>query len=209
MLPFLGPSNERDTLGFAADTAANPLIYIAPYEFVANDPLTWLGPYTYLAYMVMYNDLSDTVGEYVRNQAEMDPYSGIQYAGPSPEPGGGFGAGEPDEASLKPSIRLLYLQGSEFTGRGKTRSVLIPALAKVKVHVLVATGKSARGYIVRSWLASAGPAFLALAELVYATVSPPSSATLQLRVHGTRLDRRAARVSAGGRERCSRRVDGN
>ena len=65
MLPIYGPSNERDTLGLAADTAANPLIYIAPYKFVAADPLTWLGPYTYLAYVVMYNDLSDSVGEYV------------------------------------------------------------------------------------------------------------------------------------------------
>ncbi|HEY1718034.1 MAG TPA: VacJ family lipoprotein [Verrucomicrobiae bacterium] len=63
MLPVFGPSNERDTLGLAADTAANPLLYIAPYNFVANDPLTWLSPYTYFTYAVMYNDLSDSVGE--------------------------------------------------------------------------------------------------------------------------------------------------
>ncbi len=50
MLPVYGPSNDRDTVGLAADTAANPLLYIAPYKFVANDPLTWLGPYTYLSY---------------------------------------------------------------------------------------------------------------------------------------------------------------
>jgi ABC-type transporter lipoprotein component MlaA len=50
MLPLYGPSNDRDTVGLAADTAANPLLYIAPYKFVANDPLTWLGPYTYLSY---------------------------------------------------------------------------------------------------------------------------------------------------------------
>jgi phospholipid-binding lipoprotein MlaA len=31
MLPIYGPSNERDTVGLAADTAANPLTYIAPY----------------------------------------------------------------------------------------------------------------------------------------------------------------------------------
>ena len=29
MLPFLGPSNDRDTVGWAADTAANPLLYIS------------------------------------------------------------------------------------------------------------------------------------------------------------------------------------
>ena len=81
MLPIFGPSNERDTVGLAADTAANPLIYIAPYKFVANDPLTYLGPYTYLNYAVMYNDLADSVDEYVRfSQTEMDPYSEIQYA---------------------------------------------------------------------------------------------------------------------------------
>ena len=44
MLPLYGPSNDRDTVGLAADTAANPLIYIAPYQFVSVDPLTWLGP---------------------------------------------------------------------------------------------------------------------------------------------------------------------
>src|ERR1035438_5936198 len=81
MLPLYGPSNERDTVGLAADTAANPLLYIAPYKFDVNNPLTWLGPYSYLSYMVMYNDLADSVGEYVRfSQAEMDPYSEIQYA---------------------------------------------------------------------------------------------------------------------------------
>ena len=81
MLPIYGPSNERDTLGLAADTAANPLLYIAPYKFDVNKPLTYLGPYSYLAYAIMYNDLADTVGEYVRfSQAEMDPYSEIQYA---------------------------------------------------------------------------------------------------------------------------------
>ena len=31
MLPIFGPSNERDTVGLAADTAANPLTYVAPY----------------------------------------------------------------------------------------------------------------------------------------------------------------------------------
>ena len=41
--PDFGPSNERDTVGLAADTAANPLLYIAPYSFVADDPLTYLG----------------------------------------------------------------------------------------------------------------------------------------------------------------------
>jgi ABC-type transporter lipoprotein component MlaA len=81
MLPLFGPSNDRDVVGFAADTAVNPLLYISPYAFALDNPLTWLGPYSYFTYAVMYNDLSDSVGEYVRfSQAEMDPYSEIQYA---------------------------------------------------------------------------------------------------------------------------------
>ncbi len=38
--------------GLAADTAANPLLYIAPYHFDLNNPLTYLGPYSYFAYAV-------------------------------------------------------------------------------------------------------------------------------------------------------------
>ena len=76
MLPFFGPSNERDTVGLAADTAANPLLYISPYKLVGSDPLTYLGPYSYFTYAVMYNGLSDTVDETVRfAEAEADPYS--------------------------------------------------------------------------------------------------------------------------------------
>ena len=40
MLPIFGPSNERDTLGLAADTAANPLLYIAPYPTRTPEFLT-------------------------------------------------------------------------------------------------------------------------------------------------------------------------
>lgn len=47
MLPLFGPSNDRDAIGLAADTASNPLLYIAPYEIEADNPLTYLGPYTY------------------------------------------------------------------------------------------------------------------------------------------------------------------
>ncbi len=81
MLPLFGPSNERDTLGLAVDTASNPLLYISPYKFDAGNPLTYLGPYTYFTYAVMYNDLSDTVDDYVRfSKAEMDPYADIEYS---------------------------------------------------------------------------------------------------------------------------------
>ena len=174
MLPVLGPSNERDTLGFAADTAANPLIYIAPYKFVANKPLTYLGPYTYFTYVVMYNDLSDTVGEYVRfSQAEMDPYSEIQYAWTFARANrvADFQVkGKPDAASLETleSVFFTY-QDPDFPGRGKTRSALIPATGrKLKFTFWLQPGKAPVVYIVPG-LGSHRLAenSLALAELVY------------------------------------------
>lgn len=174
MLPIFGPSNERDTLGLAADTAANPLLYIAPYEFVANNPLTYLGPYSYFSYAVMYNDLSDTVGEYVRfSQAEMDPYSTLQYAWTFARANrvADFQVkGKQDDASLETleSVFFTY-KDPEFPGRGKTRSVRIPATGrKLKFTFWLQPGKAPVVYIVPG-LGShrlAQPS-LALAELVY------------------------------------------
>lgn len=174
MLPVFGPSNERDTLGWAADTAANPLIYIAPYEFDANKPLTYLGPYTYLAYAVMYNDLSDSVDEYVRfSQAAMDPYSEIQYAWTFARANrvADFQVkGEREEASLETleSVFFTY-QDPEFPNRGKTRSVLMPATGKkLKYTFWLQSGKAPVVYIVPG-LGShrLAQSSLALAELVY------------------------------------------
>jgi ABC-type transporter lipoprotein component MlaA/pimeloyl-ACP methyl ester carboxylesterase len=174
MLPIFGPSNERDTLGLAADTAANPLLYIAPYKFNANDPLTYLGPYTYFTYAVMYNDLSDTVGEYVRfSQAEMDPYSEIQYAwtfARANQVADFQVKGKQDEASLETleSVFFTY-QDPEFPGRGKTRSVLIPSTGrKLKFTFWLQPEKAPVVYIVPG-LGSHRLAenSLALAELIY------------------------------------------
>ena len=174
MLPIFGPSNERDTIGLAADTAANPLIYIAPYKFVANDPLTYLGPYTYFTYAVMYNDLADSVDEYVRfSQAEMDPYSEIQYAWTFARANrvANFQVkGKQDKASLETLESVFFtFKDPEFPDRGKTRSVLIPATGrKLKFTFWLQPGKANVVYIVPG-LGShrlAEPS-LALAELVY------------------------------------------
>ncbi|HEX7619390.1 MAG TPA: hypothetical protein VF480_11820, partial [Verrucomicrobiae bacterium] len=163
----------RDIVGLAADTAANPLIYIAPYKFVANDPLTYLGPYTYLSYVVMYNDLSDSVGEYVRfSQAEMDPYSEVQYAWTFARANrvADFQVkGKQDPASLETLESVFFtFKNPEFPGRGKTRSVLIPATGqKLKFTFWLQPGKANVVYIVPG-LGShrlAEPS-LALAELV-------------------------------------------
>jgi ABC-type transporter lipoprotein component MlaA len=174
MLPILGPSNERDTLGFAADTAANPLLYIAPYKFHADNPLTYLGPYTYFTYAVMYNDLSDSVGEYVRfSQAEMDPYSEIQYAWTFARANqvADFQAkGKPDESSLETleSVFFTY-QDPDFPALGKTQSALIPATGRrLKFTFWLQPGKAPVVYIVPG-LGSHRLAenSLALAELIY------------------------------------------
>jgi pimeloyl-ACP methyl ester carboxylesterase len=174
MLPIFGPSNERDTLGLAADTAANPLIYISPYRLVANDPLTYLGPYTYFNYAVMYNDFSDTVDESVRfSKAEMDPYAEIQYAWTFARENrvADFQVkGKQDEASLETleSVFFTY-KDPQFPSRGKTRSVLIPATSrKLKFTYWLQPGKAPVVYIVPG-LGSHRMAetSLALAELVY------------------------------------------
>jgi ABC-type transporter lipoprotein component MlaA len=174
MLPFLGPSNERDTLGLAADTAANPLLYIAPYQFDIHKPLTYLGPYTYLFYLVMYNNITDTVGEYVRfSQAEMDPYSEIQYAWTFARANrvADFQVkGKQDEASLETLESVFFtFKNPEFPIHGKTKSVLIPATGKkLKFTFWLQPGKANVVYIVPG-LGShrLAETSMALAELVY------------------------------------------
>ena len=174
MLPFIGPSNERDAIGFAADTAANPLLYISPYEFVANDPLTYLGPYTYCSYAVAYNDHTDTVGEYVRfSQAEMDPYSEIQYAWTFVRENrvADFKVvGKQDDASLETidSVFFTY-KDPEFPFHATTRSALIPATGReLKFTFWLQPGKAPVVYIVPGLGAHRlNKTALALAELVY------------------------------------------
>ncbi|GDY23289.1 hypothetical protein LBMAG56_46360 [Verrucomicrobiota bacterium] len=174
MLPIYGPSNDRDLLGLGADTAANPLLYIAPYDFNAKNPLTYLGPYTYFNYAVMYNDLSDSVDEYVRfSRAEMDAYSEVQYAWTFARKNrvADFQVkGKQDDASLETleSVFFTY-KDQEFPGRGKTRSVEIPGTARdLKYTVWLQPGKAPVVYIIPG-LGShrLSQPSVALAELVY------------------------------------------
>jgi ABC-type transporter lipoprotein component MlaA len=174
MLPIFGPSNERDTLGLAADTAANPLIYISPYDVVADDPLTYLGPYTYFTYADLYNNLSDTVDDYVRfSRTEMDPYSEIQYAWTFARANrvADFKVkGKPDEASLETIESVFFtFKDPEFPGHGKTRSVRIPATGReLKFTYWLQPGKAPVVYIVPGLGGHRlSPNTLALAELVY------------------------------------------
>jgi ABC-type transporter lipoprotein component MlaA/pimeloyl-ACP methyl ester carboxylesterase len=174
MLPIFGPSNDRDTVGLAADTAANPLIYIAPYKFVAADPLTYLGPYSYFTYAVMYNNLADSVDGYVRfSQTEMDPYSEIQYAWTFVRANrvADFQVkGKRDPASLETLQSVFFtFKNPEFPSHGKTRSVLIPSTGRrLNFTFWLQPGKANVVYIVPG-LGShrLAETSIALAELVY------------------------------------------
>ena len=174
MLPLFGPSNERDTIGLAADTAANPLLYIAPYDFVAANPLTYLGPYSYFTYAVMYNDLSDTVGEYVRfSQAEADPYSEIQYAWTFARENqvANFQVkGKQDESSLETLESVFFtFKDPEFPSHATTKSVRIPATGKeLKFTFWLQPGSANVVYIIPGLGGHRlSQPSLALAELVY------------------------------------------
>jgi ABC-type transporter lipoprotein component MlaA/pimeloyl-ACP methyl ester carboxylesterase len=174
MLPIYGPSNERDTVGLAADTAADPLTYIAPYPARTPKALTYVSPYTYISYGILYNNLSDTVNDYVRvAQSEMDAYSELQYAWTFVRENrvADFQVkGKPDPASLETLETVFFtFKDPEFPGRGKTRSVFIPATGrKLKFTYWLQPGKAPVVYIIPG-LGShrLAASELALAELVY------------------------------------------
>ncbi len=153
MLPVFGPSNERDTVGLAADTAANPLLYLAPYDFQAENPLTYLGPYTYFTYADLYNSLSDTVRESVRfNRATADSYSELQYAwsfARASRPADFQLRGKTDPTSLQTMEAAFFTyQDPDFLGRAQTRATQISATGKeLKFTYWLHPGKAPVVYI--------------------------------------------------------------
>ncbi|MDB6111561.1 MAG: VacJ family lipoprotein, partial [Pedosphaera sp.] len=160
MLPILGPSNERDATGWIGDTLANPVIYFAPYS--------------YSTYAIAYNGLTDSVDEYVRlDKSEKDSYSILEYAWTFARKNrvADFQVkGTQDESSLETLQSVFFtFKDPKFPGRGKTRSVLIPATGKkLKFTCWLQPSNAPVVYIVPG-LGShrlAEPA-LALAELVY------------------------------------------
>ncbi len=186
MLPVFGPSNDRDTVGLAGDTASNPLTYISPYSSMSAGPWTYISPYTYVSYGVTYNNLTDTVDGDVRlTETEMDAYAQLQYAWTFARANrvADFQVhGKQDEASLE-TLESVYFtfKDPEFPNRGKTQSVLIPATGRrLKFNYWLQPGKAPVVYIVPglgSHRLDSGS--LALAELVYqrgfsaVTVSSP------------------------------------
>jgi len=174
MLPIFGPSNERDTVGLAADTAANPLLYIAPYNFVAGQPLTWLGPYTYFTYIDMYNNAADTVDESVRfSRAEMDPYSEIQYAwtfARANRVADYHVKGQSDPAALETIQSIFFtFQDPAFPDQGRTRSALIPTTGRRLDFTYWLQPKPAPVVYIIPGMGShrLSPSALALAEMVF------------------------------------------
>jgi ABC-type transporter lipoprotein component MlaA/pimeloyl-ACP methyl ester carboxylesterase len=174
MLPIFGPSNDRDAVGLAADTASNPLSYLTPYPFTPADPVTYLSPYTYCAFGITYNDLTDSVDEYARfGKAEMDAYSELQYAWTFVRQNrvADFQVkGEPDKASLETLQSVFFsYKDPEFPNRGKTHSVWLPATRrKLSFTCWVQPHPAPVVYIVPG-LGShrLAEAVLALAELVH------------------------------------------
>ena len=122
----------------------------------------------------MYNDLTDTVGEYVCfTRAEMDPYSEIQYAWTFARANrvADFQVrGKQDEASLETleSVCCTF-KNPAFPGHATTRSALIPATGrKLKYTYWLQPGKAPAVYIVPGLRSHRlAQTSLALAGLVY------------------------------------------
>jgi ABC-type transporter lipoprotein component MlaA len=174
MLPFFGPSNERDALGFAADTAANPLSYLRLQPFNINKPLTYMSPYAYYSGGVAYNRLTDSIDESVRfTRTQKDSYSVLQYAWTFARENRVVDfeiKGDQDEALLE-TLQSVYFtfDDPKFPGRGKTRSVSIPATGRdLKFTYWLQPGNAPVVYIVPG-LGShrLAESVLALAEMVY------------------------------------------
>jgi ABC-type transporter lipoprotein component MlaA/pimeloyl-ACP methyl ester carboxylesterase len=160
MLPIYGPSNDRDATGLIGDTLDNPIIYFPPYSYATT--------------AIAYNNLSDSVNEFVRlNESQKDSYSILEYAWTFVRKNrvADFQVkGKQDESSLETLESVFFtFKDQEFPGRGKTRSVLIPSTGKkLNFTCWLQPGKAPVVYIVPG-LGShrlAEPA-LALAELVY------------------------------------------
>ncbi len=121
MLPILGPSNERDSVGAAADSAVNPLSYFAPYSYIPMG--------------ITYNDLTDSVDEYVRlSKVEADPYYVLHYASTFKRDWRPVALelnGEQDPPSLE-TLGAIYFtfRNKKFPEQGKTRNVLLSSTAR-------------------------------------------------------------------------------
>src|SRR5581483_6897696 len=152
----------------------NPLNYFSPYPTIGDNPFTYLSPNAYFTYAVMYNNLTDSVNDYVRfAKTEMDPYSEIEYAWTFVRENrvADFQVkGKQDPSSLETLESVFFtFKDPKFPDQGKTRSVLIPATGrKVDFTYWLQPGQAPVVYIIPG-LGShrLAETELALAELVY------------------------------------------
>lgn len=161
MIPILGPSNERDALGSAADSAVNPLTYFSPYS--------------YIPWGITYNNLTDTVDEYVRlSKTEADPYYVLQYTSSfqrDRRPVDLSLKGEQDFPSLETLNAVFFsFKNRNFPQQGKTRSVLIPATGRELPYRYWLQPKKAPVVYIQPGVGShrLNGGAIALAELLYA-----------------------------------------
>jgi ABC-type transporter lipoprotein component MlaA len=121
MLPISGPSNERDAVGGFTDRMVNPLTYYSPWS--------------YLTLGFMYNNLTETVDEYIRAaEADSDPYTVLRYAwtiNRDSRPTDITPATEHDVSSLDTLQTVFFrLRNARFPERGELRRVLIGTTAE-------------------------------------------------------------------------------
>lgn len=160
MLPFFGPSNDRDAVGLAAQAAANPVTYFTPYAYVP--------------YFVDYNNLaSEAEPAALFIQSEMDPYALTQYAWTfvrKNEVANFHVTGKIDRPSLE-TLQYVYFtyDDPEFPSRAKTGCAFIAATGRrLPFTYWLQPGRAPVVYIVPG-LGShrLSDSSIALAELVY------------------------------------------
>jgi ABC-type transporter lipoprotein component MlaA/pimeloyl-ACP methyl ester carboxylesterase len=160
MIPFLGPSNDRDAVGLTVGAFANPVTYFTPWA--------------YIPYFIDYNDLADSVEDYARFiQAEMDPYALTQYAWTFARENhvANFQVtGKIDQPSLE-TLQYVYFtyDDPEFPARAQTGSAFIPTTRRrLKYTYWLQPGSAPVMYIVPG-LGShrLAESSIALAELAY------------------------------------------
>lgn len=165
VIPFLGPSNERDSLGLLGDTAAHPAIWVT-------------SPYLYGAYGFAFNDVVDQTGEFKRfTEAGTDSYSTARQLSAVLRENdiNEFRISSmPDEPAMV-SLNAIFFthQDGGFPEQAKTRSALIPTTGKrLKYSVWMQGGRKGPKAAVVYLLPGLGGhridrASLALAELIF------------------------------------------
>ena len=160
MLPITGPSNERDAIGGFVDRWVNPITYFPPYSYIH------LG--------VTYNNLTETVDEYIRvAKAGYDPYYMLRYAWIVAREAGPVNLaleGEPDRASLE-TLRSVFfkVRNSKFPERGGKWNIAIPGTGReLPFTVWLQDGTAPVVYIVPGFGSHRlGGSTLALAEVLF------------------------------------------